>query len=90
LPYAVSFSLLTVFLTQSSSIDLWPSWQIVGIAACVGVSAHILNALPDMELDKRAQLGGLVVSLGKTKSILVLAVIVVVLLGLLTWQLLLS
>jgi len=90
LPYAVSFSLLTVFLTQSSSIDLWPSWQIVGIAACVGVSAHILNALPDMELDKRAQLGGLVVTLGRTKSILVLSVIVFVLLGLLTWQLLLG
>lgn len=90
LPYAVSFSLLTVFLTQSSSIDLWPSWQIVVIAACVGVSAHILNALPDMELDKRAQLGGLVVTMGRTKSILVLAVIVFVLLGLLTWQLLLA
>jgi len=90
LPYAVSFSLLTVFLTQSSSIGLWPSWQIVGIAACVGVSAHILNALPDMELDKRAQLGGLVVTLGRTKSILVLTVIVFVLLGLLTWQLLLG
>ena len=69
LPYAVSFSLLTVFLTQSSSTSLWPSWQIVGIAACVGVSAHILNALPDLELDKRAQLGGLVVALGRTKSI---------------------
>jgi len=90
LPYAVSFSLLTVFLTQSSSNDLWPSWQIVVIAACVGVSAHILNALPDMELNKRAQLGGLVVTLGRTKSILVLSVIVFVLLGLLTWQLLLG
>jgi 4-hydroxybenzoate polyprenyltransferase len=60
------------------------------MAVCVGVSAHILNALPDRDLDLRAQLGGLVVSLGKTKSILVFAVIVVVLLGLLTWQLLLS
>jgi 4-hydroxybenzoate polyprenyltransferase len=84
------FSLLTVFISQSVTLDLWPSWQIVGMAVCVGVSAHILNALPDMDLDKRAQLGGLVVSLGKTKSILVFAVIVVVLLGLFAWQLLLS
>jgi 4-hydroxybenzoate polyprenyltransferase len=90
LPYAASFSLLPVFISQSVSFDLWPSWQIVGMAVCVGVSAHILNALPDRDLDLRAQLGGLVVSLGKTKSILVFAVIVVVLLGLLTWQLLLS
>ena len=83
LPYAVSFSLLTVFLTQSSSTSLWPSWQIVGIAACVGVSAHILNALPDLELDKRAQLGGLVVALGRTKSIALLALILTLLLALL-------
>jgi len=81
LPYAVSFSLLTVFLTQSSSTSLWPSWQIVGIAACVGVSAHILNALPDLELDKRAQLGGLVVALGRTKSIALLALILTLLLA---------
>jgi 4-hydroxybenzoate polyprenyltransferase len=83
LPYAVSFSLLTVFLTQSSSTSLWPSWQIVGIAACVGVSAHILNALPDLELDKRAQLGGLVVALERTKSIALLALILTLLLALL-------
>jgi 4-hydroxybenzoate polyprenyltransferase len=90
LPYAASFSLLPVFISQSISFDLWPSWQIVGMAVCVGVGAHILNALPDRDLDSRAQLGGLVVSLGKTKSILVFAVIVAVLLALLTWQLLLS
>jgi len=81
LPYAVSFSLLTVFAAQSNT--LWPSWQVASIAACVGVIAHILNALPDMELDKRANLGGLVVSLGRTKSIVVAGVLLVLAIGLL-------
>ena len=83
LPYAVSFSLLAVFVAQSSSTSLWPSWQVVSIAACVGVIAHILNALPDIELDKRAQLGGLVVSLGRTKSVAIASTLVLLTIGLL-------
>jgi 4-hydroxybenzoate polyprenyltransferase len=83
IPYAVSFALLTVFITQSSSSDLWPSWQFVCIAACVGIIAHVFNALPDIQIDKEAKLGGLVVSLGKTKALSVLVVLLIVLLTLL-------
>ena len=83
LPYAVSFSLLTLFITQSSSSELWPSWQFVCIAACVGIIAHVFNALPDIRIDKEAKLGGLVVSLGKTKALSVLVVLLIVLLTLL-------
>jgi 4-hydroxybenzoate polyprenyltransferase len=83
IPYAVSFSLLTLFITQSSSSELWPSWQFVCIAACVGIIAHVFNALPDIRIDKEAKLGGLVVSLGKTKALSVLVVLLIVLLTLL-------
>ena len=80
LPYAVSFSLLPVFVTQSSSALLWPTWPITFIAALVGVIAHIFNALPDLEMDRQAKLGGFVVSLGKTRSIVVLVLLMALLL----------
>jgi len=83
LPYAVSFSLLTVFLAQSSATSTWPSWQVVCLSVCIGVGAHILNALPDLELDKKAQLGGLVVALGRTMAILVLVALGLLLLAIL-------
>jgi 4-hydroxybenzoate polyprenyltransferase len=83
LPYAVSFGLLTVFVTRSSSLELWPSLQLVLIAICVGVIAHVFNALPDMQRDKQSNLGGLVVALGKPKSLAVATVLAVVILWLL-------
>lgn len=83
LPYAVSFALLTVFITQSSSVELWPSWQVVCIASCVGVIAHVFNALPDLQIDKEAKLGGLVVSLGRSRAIALLVVLMAIVLGLL-------
>lgn len=83
LPYAVSFALLTVFITQSSSVELWPSWQVACIASCVGVIAHVFNALPDIQIDRESKLGGLVVSLGRSRAIVLLIVLMSILLGLL-------
>lgn len=83
LPYATSFALLTVFLAKSSSLELLPTWQVMVIAMCVGVIAHVFNALPDIDLDRKSNLGGLVVSLGKTKALVLaaaLAAVVIVLL----------
>lgn len=71
LPYAVSFGLLSVFVTQSKDSSIWPSWQVMVIAICVGVIAHILNALPDLQIDRKSNLGGLVVSLGKMWSLVI-------------------
>ena len=83
LPYAISFGLLTVFVTQSSSALLWPNWQLVLIAICVGVIAHIFNALPDLQRDKESNLGGLVVALGKSKSLTVAVLLAAGIVGLL-------
>lgn len=83
LPYALSFGLLTVFVTQSSSAPLWPSWQLVLISICVGVIAHIFNALPDLQRDKESNLGGLVVALGKSKSLAVAVLLAAGIVGLL-------
>ena len=81
LPYAVSFSLLPVFVAQT--VGIWPTWQIIVIASLVGVIAHLFNALPDLAIDRNAKLGGLVVSVGKTKTLVVLTLLMAVLLVLL-------
>ena len=83
LPYAVSFGLLMLFVTQSSSTNLWPSWQVVLIASCVGVIAHLFNALPDLQMDKASDLGGLVVWLGKPRAVLVITILSIVIIYLL-------
>jgi 4-hydroxybenzoate polyprenyltransferase len=75
LPYATSFSLLPIFCWQAASRDLWPSWNIVLISSLVGVIAHIFNALPDLDIDKRVGFGGLVVYLGKKRSLGLLAIL---------------
>ena len=72
-----------MFITQSSSVELWPSWQVACIASCVGVIAHVFNALPDIQIDRESKLGGLVVSLGRSRAIVLLIVLMSILLGLL-------
>ena len=83
LPYAVSFALLPIFCWQAASREIWPSENILVIAILVGVIAHIFNALPDLELDRRVRFGGLVVYLGRSKSIALIVVLGLVLLTLL-------
>lgn len=69
LPYAVSFSLLPLFVAQAAARNLWPETSVILLFTTVGVIAHLLNALPDIEIDRRAGKGGLAVSLGRTKSL---------------------
>jgi 4-hydroxybenzoate polyprenyltransferase len=76
LPYAVSFGLLPVFVAQSASLTVWPSVAVVSCSISIGVIAHVLNAIPDVDIDKQAGMGGLAVSLGRTVSwIVVIALI---------------
>ena len=67
-PYTISFSLLMVFLVQAASTAFWPSPLFLLVAALVGVVAHLLNALPDIDRDVASGVGGLAVSLGKRGS----------------------
>ena len=73
LPYAVSFGLLPLFVAQTASAALWPETLMIALFSLVGVIAHLLNALPDIEIDRKAGKGGLVVSLGRQKSSLLAA-----------------
>ena len=73
LPYAVSFGLLPLFVAQTASAELWPETAMIVLFSLVGVIAHLLNALPDIELDRKAGKGGLGVSLGRRNSLLLTA-----------------
>jgi 4-hydroxybenzoate polyprenyltransferase len=85
LPYAVSFALMTVFIAQASSPSLWPTWPILCLSVSVGVTAHIFNAIPDIDMDRRMSLGGLAVSLGKRKSVVVAVVLIALAVACLGW-----
>jgi 4-hydroxybenzoate polyprenyltransferase len=67
-PYTVSFSLLMVFLAQAASTTFWPTPLFLLLASLVGVVAHLLNALPDIDRDVASGVGGLAVSLGRRGS----------------------
>jgi 4-hydroxybenzoate polyprenyltransferase len=74
-PYAVSFALMPVFIAQAITPTLWPSLPVVLLSVLVGVTAHLLNAIPDIDIDRETGWGGLAVSLGKRRSIFLAAVL---------------
>ena len=76
-PYAVSFALMPVFIAQASSLTLWPTVPVTLLSVLVGVTAHLLNAIPDIDIDRDTGWGGLAVSLGKRRSMILAAVLVV-------------
>ena len=75
-PYAVSFALMPVFIAQASSPSLWPTAAVTILSVLVGVTAHLLNAIPDIGIDRDTGWGGLAVSLGKRRSVVLVAVLV--------------
>jgi len=76
LPYAVSFALMPVFVAKAVSLSLWPTISIVLLSVLVGVTAHLLNAIPDIGVDRETGWGGLAVSLGKRGSVVLAAILV--------------
>ena len=76
-PYAVSFALMPVFVAQASSPSVWPTVPVTVLSVLVGVTAHLLNAIPDIDIDRATGWGGLAVSLGKRRSIVLAGVLVV-------------
>lgn len=74
-PYAVSFALMPVFVAQASSPSVWPTVPVTVLSVLVGVTAHLLNAIPDIDIDRATGWGGLAVSLGKRRSIVLAGVL---------------
>ncbi|HYH73011.1 MAG TPA: UbiA family prenyltransferase [Nocardioides sp.] len=59
LPYAVSFGGLVVFVSLAGRPPTLPPWWMPVAAALLGVGAHLLNVLPDLDDDARTGVRGL-------------------------------
>ena len=66
-PYALAFGFVPPFLTFGLDGSA-PPWWLVAVFAIIGVSAHLANALRDVESDRAAGLGGAVVRWGQVTS----------------------
>jgi 4-hydroxybenzoate polyprenyltransferase len=67
-PYAVCFAGLPVVVSLASRDEPGP-WWIVVAGALLGVGAHLVNAVPDLEDDRRAGVVGLPHRLGAARSV---------------------
>ncbi len=67
LPYAVAFGVMPAFFSWGLDGQPPPLWAPV-VFALVGVSGHLANALPDIEHDSAASVGGLAVRLGARRT----------------------
>ncbi|MGW6243576.1 UbiA family prenyltransferase [Streptomyces roseolus] len=65
LPYAVGFGSLPAFVTLGPPSGAWPAWWAVTAGALLGVGAHVVNVLPDIEDDLATGVVGLPQRLGR-------------------------
>ena len=68
LPYAVSFGLLAAFLTLGLPGHPAPPWWMAVAGALLGVGAHFLNVVPDVDDDLAEGIRGLPQRLGAVRS----------------------
>lgn len=68
LPYATSFGLLGAFLALGLPGHPAPHGWLLAAGALLGVGAHFLNVIPDLEADRRAGVLGLPQRLGAARS----------------------
>jgi 4-hydroxybenzoate polyprenyltransferase len=64
LPYAVSFGLVPAFVTYGLTPPVAPPVWLVVTCALLGVSAHLANAIPDVDSDELVGAGGVVATVG--------------------------
>ncbi|HET9072190.1 MAG TPA: UbiA family prenyltransferase [Acidimicrobiales bacterium] len=68
LPYAASFALLVAFVTLGGAPPRWPAWWALAAGALLGVGAHLVNVVPDLDADAATGVRGLPHRLGRTRS----------------------
>lgn len=77
LPYAVSFGLLPAVVTLALPLQHGPPWWLAASGALLGVGAHLVNVLPDLEDDRRTGVRGLPHRLGRRATGLLAPVLLV-------------
>lgn len=73
-PYGVAFGLLPVFVSLGARGAPLGPWWAPAAAMLLGVGAHFMNALPDLDDDEAAGIRGLPHRIGRTASLRVAAV----------------
>jgi 4-hydroxybenzoate polyprenyltransferase len=68
LPYAMSFALLGAFLSYGLPGHPAPHGWVLAAGALLGVGAHFLNVVPDVEADRLAGVNGLPQRLGAARA----------------------
>jgi 4-hydroxybenzoate polyprenyltransferase len=68
LPYAVCFGGLPVVVSLAARDETGPAWTILA-GVLLGTGAHLVNAVPDLEDDRRTGVDGLPQRLGARRSI---------------------
>jgi len=68
LPYLVSFGLLPAIVTLAAREPAWPAPWVLGAGALLGLGAHLVNVLPDLEDDRRTGVRGLPHRIGRRAS----------------------
>ncbi len=81
-PYAVFFGLLPAVVVVALPEHPWPPAWMVGAGALLGVGAHLVNVLPDLEDDRLTGVRGLPHRLGRTGAGVLAPVVLVVASGL--------
>lgn len=66
LPYIVGFASLPAFVTLGLPSPAWPAWWATTAGALLGVGAHLVNVLPDIDDDLATGVRGLPQRLGRT------------------------
>ena len=74
LPFAIAFAALPSSIVISKDINP-PLWMLFG-GALFGMAAHFINVIKDMNEDQASGIKGLPQLLGKTKSIVVAAILI--------------
>ena len=75
-PYAVAFGLLPVCVTLGLSQHPWPRpWAIVA-ASLLGLAAHFVNVLPDLESDRHTGINGMPQRVGYVASLIIGALLI--------------
>ncbi len=74
LPYSIAFAALPSSVVISKDINP-PLWMLFG-GALFGMAAHFINVIKDMNEDQASGIKGLPQLLGKTKSIVVAAILI--------------
>jgi 4-hydroxybenzoate polyprenyltransferase len=77
LPYAVAFGSLPAVVSLADTPPQWPPTWMVGTAAALGVAAHFLNTLPDLDDDAATGVRGLPHRVGATRSRLIATALLV-------------